>query len=87
MSKTYEHTSPRRSLFRERHPSGIRLVQEGLNSGFGLGIRPLADVLVAKVTALVDQVQRRPVVVVVGAPGGAFVVLRYGVCTPSWSTA
>src|SRR3990172_4710410 len=66
-------------VFSLRRHSRIRLGQQRLDGGFGLGVGAFTDVLIAKAPAFVDQVQRRPVVVVVGAPGRAFVVLRHSV--------
>ena len=46
-------------------------------------VASLAEVLVADEAAAVDEVQRRPVVVVEGAPDGVFVVDRDRVVDPS----
>jgi len=55
----------------------ITLCQQCLNGAFSLGISAFANVNIADVAALVDQVQGRPVAVLVGCPGDAIIVLRY----------
>ena len=47
-----------------------------MNGSFGFGISAFANVNIADVAALVNQVQGRPIAVLVGGPGLAVIVLR-----------
>src|SRR6185503_634626 len=38
-----------------------------------------ADMYITDVTLLIDQIQRRPIIILIGLPGGAVVILRNGI--------
>src|SRR5690349_7314912 len=50
--------------------------EQSLNRRVSLGVAAFADLLIANIALLVDQVDRRPVALTPGVPGCAVIVLR-----------
>src|SRR5690606_31718465 len=60
-----------------RNSLRLRLRQQALDLGFGFCVIAFAEMAVDDVALFVDQIQRWPVTVVVGVPGGIVIVLRH----------
>src|SRR3954462_7997720 len=69
----------RRDRFMSDKTLSLWLREQRLNGGFGLGVIAFAEVGIDDLALLVDQVDGRPVLVVVGGPGCVAVVLRHRV--------